>query len=137
MKKNLLENEKKITSGFIVPEDYFDNFSADLMQKLPAKEITTISFYARNKKWIYSAAAVLVIALSLPIVFQMEKEEVLLSDTEIENYLTQQNVISEDEIINCLEKEDLVNLKMNSTVTEEAIEEELINNNELEQYITN
>jgi hypothetical protein len=137
MKNNLLENEKKITSGFIVPEDYFANFSADLMQKLPANEIKTISFYARNKKWIYSAAAILVIALSLPIVFQMEKEEELLSDTEIENYLTQQNAISEDEIINCLEKEDLVNLKINSTVTEEALEEELINNNELEQYITN
>jgi hypothetical protein len=137
MKNNLLENEKKITSGFIVPEDYFENFSADLMQKLPAKEIKTISFNARNKKWIYSAAAILVLALSLPIVFQMEKEEELLSDTEIENYLTQQNVISEDEIINCLEKEDLVNLKINSTVTEEALEEELINNNELEQYITN
>lgn len=137
MKNNILENEKKITSGFIVPEDYFANFSNNLMQKLPAKEIKTISFYARNKKWIYSAAAILVIALSLPIVFQMEKEEELLSDTEIENYLTQQNVISEDEIINCLEKEDLVNLKINSTVTEEAIEEELINNNELEQYITN
>ena len=137
MKNNLLENEKKITSGFIVPEDYFANFSADLMQKLPAKEIKTIPFYARNKKWIYSAAAILVIALSLPIVFQMEKEEELLSDTEIENYLTKQNVISEDEIINCLEKEDLVNLKINSTVTEEALEEELINNNELEQYITN
>lgn len=137
MKNNLLENEKKITSGFIVPEDYFQNFSNNLMQKLPAKEIKTISFYARNKKWIYSAAAILVIALSLPIVFQMEKEEELLSDTEIENYLTQQNAISEDEIIKCLEKEDLVNLKINSTVTEEAIEEELINNNELEQYITN
>ena len=137
MKNNLLENEKKITSGFIVPEDYFENFSADLMQKLPAKEIKTISFNARNKKWIYSAAAILVLALSLPIVFQMEKEEELLSDTEIENYLTQQNVISEDEIIYCLEKEDLVNLKINSTVTEEALEEELINNNELEQYITN
>lgn len=137
MKKNLLENEKKITSGFILPEDYFQNFSDNLMQKLPANEIKTISFYARNKKWIYSAAAILVIALSLPIVFQMEKEEELLSDTEIENYLTQQNVISEDEIINYLEKEDLVNLNINSTVTEEAIEEELINNNELEQYITN
>jgi hypothetical protein len=137
MKNNLIENDTKITSGFIVPEDYFDNFSENLMQKLPAIEIKTISFYARNKKWIYSAAAILVIALSLPIVFQMEKEEELLSDTEIENYLTQQNVISEDEIINCLEKEDLVNLKINSTVTEEAIEEELINNNELEQYITN
>lgn len=137
MKKNLLENEKKITSGFILPEDYFQNFSDNLMQKLPANEIKTISFYARNKKWIYSAAAILVIALSLPIVFQMEKEEELLSDTEIENYLTQQNVIFEDEIINYLEKEDLVNLKINSTVTEEAIEEELINNNELEQYITN
>ena len=45
MKNKLLENEKKITSGFIVPEDYFDNFSADLMQKLPAKEIKTISHF--------------------------------------------------------------------------------------------
>lgn len=135
MKNYNLETDKKINSGFKIPENYFDSFSENLLQQLPVNEVKVISFYARYKKWIYSAAAIAVIALSLPIVFQMENNEEELSTNEIENYLTQQNSISEDEIINMLDKEDITELKLNSTITKEALEEELTNNTDFGKYI--
>ena len=137
MKNINLETSKKITPGFQIPEGYFDTFSEKLLKELPLKETKTISFYTRNKKWIYSAAAVLVLMLSLPLVFQIETNEEKLSSVEIENYLTQQNPISEEELINLLEQEDIDQLKINSTITKEAIEEELSVATDLEKYITN
>lgn len=46
---------------FMVPEGYFDNFSKELMNKLPEKEQTstpqeTITTWQRIKPWIYMAA---------------------------------------------------------------------------------
>jgi phage terminase small subunit len=137
MKNYNLETDKKITSGFKVPENFFDSFSENLTQQLPANEVKVISFYARNKKWIYAAAAIVVLSLSLPIVYHMENNEEQLSASEIENYLTQQSSISEDEIVNMLEQEDIAKLKLNSTIPKEAIEEELTNTTDLEKYITN
>jgi hypothetical protein len=137
MKDFNLETDKKITSGFKVPENFFDSFSENLTQQLPANRVKVISFHARNKKWIYAAAAIVVLSLSLPIVYHMENNEEQLSASEIENYLTQQSSISEDEIVNLLEQEDIDKLKVNSTIPKEAIEEELTNNTDLEKYITN
>lgn len=137
MKEINLETNKKITTGFQIPEGYFDTFSEKLLQELPLNETKTISFYTRNKKWIYAAAAVLVIMLSLPLVYQLERNQEQPSAAEIENYLTQQSPISEDELVNLLEQEDIDQLKTNSTITNEAIEEELSSATDLEKYITN
>jgi len=137
MKEINLVTSKKITPGFQIPEGYFDTFSENLLLELPINETKTISFYTRNKKWIYAAAAVLVLMLSLPFVYQLERNQEQPSAAEIENYLTQQSPISEDEIVNLLEQEDIDQLKTNSTITNEAIEEELSAATDLEKYITN
>lgn len=137
MKEINLETNKKITTGFQIPEGYFDAFSAKLLQELPLKETKTISFYTQNKKWIYAAAAVLVIMLSLPFVYQLERNQEQPSATEIENYLTQQSPISEDEIVNLLEQEDINKLKISNSISKADLEEELYLNTELEKYITN
>lgn len=137
MKEINLETNKKITTGFQIPEGYFDDFSEKILKELPQKETKTISFYARNKMLIYTAAAVLVVTLSLPLAYQLEGNHEQPSAAEIENYLTQQSPISEDEIVNLLEQEDIDQLKINSTITNEAIEEELSSATDLEKYITN
>ena len=137
MKEINLETNKKITTGFQIPEGYFDTFSEKLLQELPLKETKTISFYARNKMLIYAAAAVLVIMLSLPLVYQLERNQEQPSAAEIENYLTQQSPISEDEIVNLLEQEDINKLKITNSISKADLEEELYLNNELEKYITN
>jgi len=44
MKEFKLDNNPKINAGFSVPENYFENFSAKLLQELPKNEPKVISF---------------------------------------------------------------------------------------------
>lgn len=137
MKDFKIDTSEKITTGFQIPEDYWDAFSEKVIQRIPKEEAKVISFYARNKSWMYSAAAILVLALSLPIVNHLQNKEQELSSTEIENYLTQNKSVSDDDLVNLLEQEDIDELKVNTPVSEDALEDELSNNTDLEQYITN
>ena len=137
MKDFKLDSSEKITTGFQIPEGYWDAFSEKVMQRIPKEEPKVISFYARNKRWIYSAAAVLILALSLPIVNQLQNKEQELSSIEIENYLTQNKLLSDDEIVNLLEQEDVDNLRVTTPITKDVLEDELSNNTDVEQFITN
>lgn len=137
MKDFKLDSNEKITSGFKIPDNYFDDFSEKVMQRLPKEEPKVISFYARNKRWIYSAAAVLVLALSVPIVYQMQNKEAEMTSSEVENYLVNNTTLSDDDIVNLLEQEDIDKLKEETPIEKEALEEALSNNPEIEQYITN
>lgn len=137
MKYFKLDNNEKITSGFKIPDDYFDDFSEKVMLRLPKEEPKVISFYARNKRWIYSAAAVLVLTLSVPIVYQMQNKEAEMTSSEVENYLVNNTTLSDDDIVNLLEQEDIYKLKEEAPIEKETLEEALSNNPEIEQYITN
>lgn len=137
MKDFKLDTNEKITSGFKIPYNYFDDFSEKVMQRLPKEEPKVISFYARNKRWIYSAAAVLVLALSVPIVYQMQNKEAEMTSSEVENYLVNNTTLSDDDIVNLLEQEDIDKLKTETPIAQDALEDILSNNSEIEQYITN
>jgi len=137
MKDFKLDTNEKITSGFTIPEHYFDAFSEKVLQQLPKEEPKVVSFYARNKRWMYSAAAVLVIALSIPIVYQIQNREAELTSSEVESYLVNHTTISDDDIVNLLEQEDIDQLKIDTPIEKEALEEVLSSNTDLEQYITN
>lgn len=132
-----LNTNKKITSGFKIPDNYFDSFSEKVMQQLPKEEPKVISFFARNKKILFSAAAVLVIALSISLVFKIQNKEQEVSSDDVENYLVYHTTLSDDDIVNLLEQEDIENIKVSNPIENEAIEDALSNNSELEQYITN
>jgi hypothetical protein len=136
MKDFKLDSNEKITSGFKIPDTYFDDFSEKVMQRLPKEEPKVISFYARNKRWIYSAAAVVVLALSVPIVYQMQNNETEMTSKEVESYLVNNTTLSDDDIVNLLEQEDIDKLKDATPIEKEALEEALSNNPEIEQYIT-
>lgn len=137
MKDFKLDTNEKITSGFKIPDHYFDDFSEKVMQQLPKEEPKVISFYARNKRWIYSAAAVLVLALSVPIVYHMQNNDTEMTSSEVENYLVTNTTLSDDDIVNLLEQEDIDQLKETTPIEKEALEEALSNTPEIEQYITN
>ncbi|PTT12069.1 hypothetical protein DBR27_05895, partial [Flavobacterium sp. HMWF030] len=63
MKTFKLENEPKITTGFKTPEDYFDNFSAKVLQQINEKEVKVIPLYKRKKVLTMAAAAAVFIGL--------------------------------------------------------------------------
>lgn len=136
MKDFKLDNESKIKTGFKIPGNYFEQFSENVMTKLPNQELKVISLWDRNKKWIYGAAAVIVLSLAIPLANQLQnnsQEETL----EIENYLAYHTTLTNDDIIELLDEEDIAKIEINNTIDKQTIEEELTENLDIENYITN
>ncbi|GIZ10328.1 hypothetical protein [Flavobacterium sp. UMI-01] len=109
MKEFKLDTTPKIPTGFQTPEGYFDTLSERVLQQLPEKESKVISIFKNNKKAFLMVAAVFVIALLIPSLYQTKTTE--LDDSAIENYLTYQSNVTQYEIINLLDDEDIDELK--------------------------
>lgn len=134
MKDFKLDNEPKITSGFTTPDDYFDTFPDRISAKLPVPETKVISISGSGKNWYYAVAAILVLMLSIPLYTKYADKEEIDAAT-LENYLAYQSNISQEEIVNLLEQEDLDKMKLEFNLDDTAIEETLQTNPNLEQYI--
>ena len=53
MKQFDLENNKEIKSGFKVPENYFEQFEAKMMEQISKeKETKVVSLFYRKQVWI-------------------------------------------------------------------------------------
>ena len=137
MKDFKLDNEPKITSGFTPTEIYFTDFSTKVMQQLPKEEPKVISFWARNRTWIYSSAAIIVITLSVFMVNLLATDTEEIHAAEIENYLTYHSNITDDEIAEYLDESDISNIEIESDIDDETIEQVLYDQADLEHQIIN
>ncbi len=135
MKPFKLDNEPKITSGFTMPEGYFDSFTDNILNKLPKEESKIISIFSRRKTWYYAAAAVVVMMLSVPIYNNYYGNSEDVDAVALEDYITNHATISDDEIASLLETEDLEKMKVDLNLQDEEVEDILINNTDLEQYL--
>jgi len=135
MKNFNLGNEPKITTGFTTPDGYFDTFSEKVLAQLPKQQPKVISIFSSKKVWYFTAAAVLILMLSIPLFtkYSTQQEEI---DTEtLENYIAYQSNISEEEIVNLLEQDDLDKMKLDFNIDDATIEDALKSNSNLEQYL--
>lgn len=131
----LNDNEAKITTGFKTPEGYFETLESKLSAQLPAKEHKVIAFYQRKTTWLYAAAAVVILFVSIPIYQNVYRSATEVDAVVLEDYIATHADISAEDLATILEKEDLDKIKLELNLGEEAIEDVLLNNNDLEQYI--
>lgn len=138
MKQFDLENNKEIKSGFKVPENYFEQFEAKMMAQIPVeKETKVVSLFYKKQVWISSIAAVLLLAIAIPVYFNMAKENNLDAGT-IEVYLSQQQGIGITELSKHLTDEDIAELENNLSINEansDAVEDYLSESENLDYYI--
>lgn len=135
MKEFRLDNEPKITSGFKTPEGYFDDLSEKINANLPKNEPKVISIFQKRKTWIYGIAAVL--AISLSVIFYQQSQSAETLDAEfLENYIARNTTVSEYDLLELLEKEDIEKIQIDLDIQDDILEETMINNN-LEHYIIN
>ena len=132
-----LDNEPKITSGFTIPDGYFDTFSEKILAQIPIHEPKVISIFNITKTWYFVAAAIVIVMLSIPLYLNYSINNEALDTSVLENYITNNSNISEDEIVDLLDKEDLVKMKIEFNLQEEDLEDILSTNTNLEQYIIN
>ncbi|MGL2993452.1 hypothetical protein [Flavobacterium sp. TSSA_36] len=135
MKEFKLENHPKISTGFSVPENYFDDFQAKIRQQLPHKSTKVIALHQKRKKILAAVAAVLIIAMSLPIYTYLSHSKQELDSTNIENYLAYQPNITQYDLISEIDADDLVPFSETSFADPTAIEEHLLKEGNLEQLI--
>jgi len=142
MKNFDLENNDKITTGFKTPENYFEQFEAKMMQQIAAeqpveKEVKVVSLFYKKQVWISSIAALLLLAIAIPVYFNMASES-NLDATTIESYLAQQSV-GTTELTKHLTDEDVTALETSlgvSTSESDEIEAYLSETENLD-YILN
>ena len=103
------------------------------MLQLPKEETKVISIFSKRKNWLYACAAILVLALSVPSFFQNQTNEI--DATALENYLAINSGISEVDLIDLLQTEDINKIQINSNIDDKTVEDILINNSNFEQYI--
>lgn len=136
MKEFRLDNEPKITSGFKTPEGYFDDLSEKINANLPKNEPKVISIFQKRKTWFYGIAAVL--AISLSVVFYQQSQSTETLDAEfLENYIARNTTVSEYDLLELLEKEDIEKIQIDLDIQDDILEETMINNTNLEHYIIN
>lgn len=135
MKTFKLENEPKIETGFKTPDNYFENFSIKMMEQLPASEPKVISIFQKRKNIMLMVAAVLVLALMIPILNYSSASSQELDSTAVENYITYQSNVNQYDLISVLETEDINNMNTSIVLEDEAIEDVLSTNSNLENLI--
>ena len=138
MKAFKLENEPKIKPGFKTPERYHDSFSTNFLQNLPKEKITNkakvISTFRKRKIVIMSIAAVLILAIMIPILYTTEIKNKELDSTTIENYLAEESSISQYDLISEIEPESN-NVANSKKPEDQELEDILVANPNIENLV--
>jgi hypothetical protein len=139
MKTFKLDNEPKIDPGFKTPENYFEDFSARLIQKLPKEEIVektkVISIFRRRKMVIMAIAAVLVLALMIPIAYKANTKNKEVDAVTLENYLAEESNLNQYELMGEIEPENNNLISSTKELSPEAIEDILVRNPNIENLV--
>ncbi len=135
MKEFKLDKEPKITSGFTIPNTYFEDLENKVIQRLPEKEIPVYTLFTKRKIVLFAIAAVFIIALSIPIVNVMKVKTPEIDAIVLENYLTQQTDISDEDIAELLNDENIKHIKIDVKIDNSELEDILISNPDMEEYL--
>ena len=130
MKDFKLDSIAGIKSGFKAPDAYFDNLPDTLVARLPLREPKIVPLYRRRPVWVTSAAAVIVVSLSL-MLEKKEAAKVSLPDSmAMEDYLIEEAGLSSYELQQNLDRQDISELRVESApISDNALEEYLSDQN--------
>ena len=135
MKNFNLENEPKIEAGFTIPENYFNDFSEKVMQQLPSEKPKVISLYQSNKNWFLTAAAILIVSFTIPTFYLLQNNSNELNTSELESYILDHSTVSQDDIVDLLDENDLKEMNVDYNLEDISSEAIDLENIDLEQNL--
>ncbi len=138
MKTFNLINEPKIAAGFKTPDNYFENFSAKLTQKLQestTEETKVIPLFRKRKNILMAVAAILVLALMTPIVYQENTKNKELDEATLENYLAEQTNLNQEELIRGIDPKNSKIIADTKDLETQVLEDILASNPNLENLL--
>lgn len=137
MKEFKLDNEQKISAGFKIPERYFDDFESKVTQRLAQREKPVRSLFTK-RNWLYAAAAVFVVSLSIPVFnYVNTANSSNIDEASLENYLIDHAEITDADLVEVLNTEELHQMKIDLKIEDQELEDILSTNTNLEEYLIN
>ena len=136
MKTFKLENKPKIETGFKTPEDYFDGFSAKVLQRIDEKEVKVIQFYKRKRSIALLVAAIFIIGFMIPIVNMYNDTSKELDEDTLETYLSYESNLNQYDLIRELDTKDIEAINKNVALEQETLEDVLSSNPNIENLIS-
>lgn len=131
-----LHKHSKIESGFKTPEGYFEQFESKLLLQIPFEETKIVSINSNKKYWYGAIAAIIILAVSIPIYQNWKVNEVVLADQDsIEYYLSYHPTVTTEDLIHHLDDADLSALQRNQSLELETMEKYLLENETIENYL--
>lgn len=135
MKPFQLDSDPTKYDGFRVPDGYFDTLTDrvfDRLETTPAH--VTPKRYGRRRNWYAAVAAVALLALVVPFAWQ-QFAAAPIDDTTLENYLNDEAELNSYEVGELLDEHDITRLEAELPIDDQAIEDALYQNANLENYI--
>jgi hypothetical protein len=119
-----LDKGQKISTGFTIPNDYFDNFTNSVMCQLPVRGVKIVPLYKRKPVWLSAAAGFIVIAgLSVLYTTNMASQP---DDAAIVNYLVYQANVNSYDLMQNLDQNDIDELEKSIVINDEQIRDYLV-----------
>lgn len=128
-------NEKVTHSGFKVPNGYFENIEQSILSK--TKQNSRVIYLFGKHNWLYAVSVAAVIILLFNVIWNNKPiKESTIEISDIEQYLINEGV-SSYELASLLTNEDLnTDNFVDSELSEQALEQYLMENSTLEDLIT-
>lgn len=130
-----LHKHSKIKPGFKVPENYFDELESKILSQIEIQEPKVIPLKSYRKYWFSAVAAVVILAVSIPLYKNWKVKTTPLDNEAIEQYLSYHPSISTEDIISHLDESDVISLQKKQSLESETIEKYLLENEMIEQYL--
>lgn len=131
-----INKQPKINTGFNIPDNYFENFSDNLILRINEKDTKVIAI-RRHNRWWSTAAAIVVVSLGIFSVYRISEERNEIDQNILENYIANDANISNEQLIDLLDETDIQEISVNSSISESDIEDFLAQNSNLEQHLIN
>jgi hypothetical protein len=112
MKNFKIDENSKNETGFVIPDNYFENLESKIIKKIETKEVKVVSIFQKSKYWIAAIAAVFVMGLFLTIFDNNSSEETITN----EDFLTSQTDLTTEDLAEHLTENDLKILEENLTI---------------------
>ena len=98
-------------------------------------ETPIYSLFTKRKIVLFAIAAVFIIALSIPLVNLINVKTAEVDAIILENYLTQQADITDEDIAELLDEENIDHIKIDVKIDNSELEDILISNPDMEEYL--
>ncbi len=138
MKPFNLDNEPKIASGFKIPYNYFENYQENMIEKLSNESIVNeqkvVSIFRKRKTALMAIAAVLILALMIPILFESNDSSKGLDSNTIENYLAEERHFDQYYLLGEIEPENNIIISTKEVETQ-TMEDMLVSNPNFENLV--